>query len=405
MKLPRHPLFEVTSMLNCGKCGASLTEQALYCSMCGHQVGAAPRESTSPAGSPAGSPADSPLKKAASALAKASGLAKSQANPRFGFLVRTLSVVAGVILALSAYLVYRNQSSAGSAPVLNIVAPLDKFNRLVQAGKLSAEQGDFSAAIANFEEAEKLVPTDTDVIKRLADAYDTNGQVDNAVAKYSRVIELDPKNVEARYQRAEIQITRGLWKEAIEDLQYLAINAAHTEQGNLARQILGGNFTVKRTIESLSNKHGLLGRRGKRGLQLPEVDETPPELALTLPQLVGGIPDTPPAPLSSSEEYTRASILAKQHRRKGEDFLNARYYYSAIKELQSARQLAADDSDLNYLLGQAYFGLKQYAQARKYYEQCDSGVYVQVARSAAQKAREYEQKQAKKARKEEKSDD
>lgn len=384
-------------MLNCGKCGASVTELAMYCSMCGQKLAAAPSE--------AAAPADSPLTKAASALAKASGLAKSQSNPRFGFLVRALSVVAGVILALSAYLVYRNQNSSGIAPVLNIVAPLDKFNRLVQAGKLSAEQGDFDAAIANFEEAEKLVPTDTDVIKRLADSYNTNGQVDNAIAKYSRIVELDPKNVEARYQRAEIQITRGLWKEAIEDLQYLAINAAHTEQGNLARQILGGNFTVKRAIESLSDKRTLLGRRGKRGLQLPEVDDTPPELALTLPKLASGIPDTPPAPLPSSEEYTRASILARQHRRKGEDYLNAKYYYSAIKELQSARQLAVDDGDLNYLLGQAYFGLKQYAQARKYYEQCDSGVYVQVARGAAQKARENEQKQAKKARKEEKSDD
>ncbi len=384
-------------MLNCGKCGASVTETAIYCASCGQRLAANTSSATD-------AKSDSPLTKAASALAKASGLAKSQPNPRFGLLVRGLSIVAGVVLAFSAYLVYRNQSSVGGTPpVLNIVAPLDKFNRLVQAGKLSAEQGDFKAAIVNFEEAEKLVPNDTDVLKKLADFYSTNGQVDNAVAKYSRIVELDPKNVEARYQRAEIHMTRGFWKEAVEDLQYLASNAAHTEQGNLARQILGGGFTAKRTIESLPEKHALARGRGKRGLQLPEVNDTPPQLALTLPKLVNGVPVAPLSASPSSEEYTGASVLAKRHKDKGQYYLNARMYYSAIKELQNARQLTFDDSDLNYLLGQAHDGLKQYPQARKFYEQCDSGVYVQVARGAAQQARKNEQKQAKKTR--EKTDD
>lgn len=366
--------------------------------MCGQKLAASASSESAPK-------SDSPLTKAASALAKASGLTKSQPNPRFGLFVRGLSIVAGIILAFSAYLIYRSQSSAGTVPTLNIVAPLDKFNRLVQAGKLSAQQGDFKAAITNFEEAEKLFPNDTDVIKNLADFYSTEGQVDNAIVKYSRIVELDPKNVEARYQRAEIHMTRGFWKEAVEDLQYLVINAAHTEQGNLARQILGGSFTVKRAIESLPEKHGLLGKRGKRGLQLPEVDNTPPQLALTLPELVNGTPVPAPPSSSSSEEFSRASTLAKQHRTKGENYLNARMYYSAIKELQSARQLSANDSDLNYLLGQAHDGLKQYSQARRYYEQCASGVYVQVARGAAEQARKNEQKQAKKARKEDNSDD
>lgn len=385
-------------MLNCGKCGASVTETAIYCSMCGQKLAATASSEPTP-------PSDSPLTKAASALAKASGLAKSQPNPRFGFLVRSLSVVAGIILAFSAYLVYRNQSSAGSAPPLNIVAPLDKFNRLVQAGKLSAEQGDFKAAIASLEEAEKLAPNETDVIKKLADYYNKDGQVDNALAKYSRVVELDPKNLEARYQRAEIHMVRGFWTEAVAELQFLAVNAAQTEQGNRAREILGGSFTVKRVIESMPDKPSVAGKRGKRGVQLPEVDGTPPQLALTLPNLVNGVPTAPPAPSSFAEETMRANILAKQHRNKGEQFLNSRMYYSAIKELQSARQLVASDSDLNYLLGQAHDGLKQYSQARKYYEQCDSGVYAQVARGAALRAKENEQKQAKKARKEEKSED
>lgn len=383
-------------MLNCGKCGASVMETAIYCSSCGYQITAL--------ATPVAAKFDSPLTKAASALAKASGLTKSQSPSRFGFLVRSLSVVAGVVLAFGAYVVYRNQSSAGNIPALNIIAPLDKFNRLVQSGKRSAEQGDLKTAITNFEEAEKLVPNDTDVIKKLADFYSKDGQVDNAVTKYSRIVELDPKNVEARYQRAELQLTRGLWKEASEDLQYLAINAAHTEQGNLARQILGGNFTVKRTLEALAEKNSL-ARRNKRETELPTVADVPPQLALAFPQLVNGVPVVPPAPSASLDEHNNGRLLARQHKEKGRSMLGSKLYYSAIPELQSARKLAPEDADLNYLLGQAYDGLKQYTQARKFYEQCNGGVYELVARGAAELAKKNEQKQAKKARKEEKTDD
>jgi tetratricopeptide (TPR) repeat protein len=395
-------LFEVKSMLiNCGKCGASVTEKAIYCATCGAKL------AESKAGVPPKSP-DSPLTKAASALAKASGLTKSQPTSRFSFLVRGLSIAAALLLVLSAYLVYRNQTSAGTVSVLNLVSPLDRLNQLVSLGRMSLAQNDIKTAIAKFEEAERVVPNNTDVIKELADLYDADGQVDNAVAKYSRVIELDAKNVEARLQRAEIQLNRGLWKEAIEDYQYLAVNAPQSEQAARARQILS-SYTVNRSLDSLAGKQAMAGRRGKPGLQLPEVDGFQPRLAVTLPSLVGDMPTTPPTSLSSTEEASSASALARQHKQQGQIYLNAKMFYPAIKTLQDARRLAPDDSDLNYLLGQAYFSLKQYGQARRYFEQCDSGVYAPVARSAAQNARKNEQaelkKQAKKAKKEDSSDE
>lgn len=388
-------------LISCGKCGASVAETANFCSSCGVKVakgnkGTPERSSTSP------------LTKAASALAKASGLAKSQSTSRFGLLVRGLSVAAGILLVLSAYLVYRNQTSLGTTSVLNIVSPLDKFNQLVNAGKLSLQQNDMQTAIARFEEAEKLVPNNTDVIKDLADLYEANGQVDNALAKYSRVLEVDAKNVEARFQRAELQRYRGEWEKAVEDLQYLITYAPTTEQASTARQILS-QFTVKRSLDSLSDKHLLAARRGKPGLQLPEVMGLPPRLAVTLPGLVNGVPATPPSSAPSSEEHNSASALARQYKENGKSYLGAKMYTSAIKSLQEARQLAPDDRDLYYLLGQAHYGLKQYGLARRFYEQCDSGVYVQVARGAAQNARKDEEselkKKAKKAKKEVASDE
>lgn len=388
-------------LINCGKCGASVTETAIYCATCGVKLARA--KALTPDKS-----SDSPLTKAASALAKASGLTKAQPTSRFSFLVRGLSVAAGLLLILSAYLVYRNQTSAGTVSVLNIVSPLDRLNQLVSTGRMSLAQNDIKTAIAKFEEAEKYMPNHTDVIKELAGLYDADGQVDNALAKYSRVIELDAKNVEARFQRAEIQLNRGLWKEAIEDYQYLAINAPHSEQAARARQILS-TYTVNRSLDSLQGKHVLAGRRGKSGLQLPEVGGFPPRLAVTLPGLVSDVPAIPPTSLSSAEEHNSASALAKQHKEQGKNYLNAKMYNPAIKALLDARKLAPDDSDLNYLLGQAYFSLKQYGQARRYYEQCDSGVYVQVARDGAQRARKQEQaelkKQAKNAKKDNSSDE
>ena len=388
-------------LINCGKCGASVTETAIFCATCGVKLvkgnASAPEKA-----------AASPLTKAASALAKASGLAKAQPTSRFGLLVRGLSIAASLLLVLSAYLVYRNQTSLGTISVLNINSPLDKFNQIVKAGKLSLQQNDLQTAIAKFEEAEKLVPNNTDVIKDLADLYEATGQVDNALAKYSRVLEVDTKNVEARLQRAELQRYRGDWEKAVEDLQYLITYAPTSEQASIARQILS-QFTVKRSLDSLSEKHLRVGRRGKPGLELPEVDMLPPRLAMTLPNLVNGVPMMPPSSPPSSEEHSSASALARQYKENGKSYLGAKMYTSAAKSLQEARKLAPDDSDLYYLLGQAHYGLKQFGVARRYYEQCDSGVYVQVARGAAQNARKDEEselkKKAKKAKKEETSED
>ncbi len=388
-------------LISCGKCGASATETAIFCATCGVKL------VTDNANAPENS-STSPLTKAASALAKASGLAKSQSTSRFSLLVRGLSVAAGILLVLSAYLVYRNQTSLGTISVLNINSPLDKFNQLVNDGRLSLQQNDIQTAIAKFEEAEKLVPNNTDVIKGLADLYEANGQVDNALTKYSRVLEVDAKNVEARFQRAELQRYRGDWEKAVEDLQYLITNAPMSEQASTARQILS-QFTVKRSLDSLSENRMLAARRGKPGLQLPEVEMLPPRLAMTLPNLVDGVPVAPPSSSPSSEEHSSASALARQYKENGRSYLGAKMYTLAAKSLQEARKLAPDDSDLFYLLGQAHYGLKQYGVARHYYEQCDSGVYMQVARGAAQNARKDEEselkKKAKKAKKEENSDE
>ncbi len=384
-------------LISCGKCGASVTETAIFCSTCGVKLSKenAPKPDK---------PSSSPLTKAASALAKASGLAKSQTNSRFSLLVRSLSVAAGLLLVLSAYLVYRNQTSLGTISVLNIESPLDKFNQLVSAGRQSLASNDIKAAIAKFEEAEKIFSNNTDVIKELADSYDADGQVDNALSKYSRVVELDAKNVEARFQRAEIQLYRGFWKEAFEDYQYLATNAPHTEQGARARQILS-TYLAKRSLDSLPDRQAGIHRRGKPGLQLPEVDGLPPRLAVTLPNLANGVPVTPPPSVSSSDEHNSATALAKQYKENGRSYLGAKMYSSAVKSLQQARNLTPEDGDLYYLLGQAHYGLKQFGQARRYYEQCSTGVYMQVARNAAQNARRDEQAELKKKNKKDKKDD
>ena len=74
----------------------------------------------------------------------------------------------------------------------------------------------------------------------LARAYNSVGQVENAIIALSRVIELDSKNYEARFQRGMMMLDRGAWKEAFNDLDYLAKNATGTEQGIRASQTLAG---------------------------------------------------------------------------------------------------------------------------------------------------------------------
>ncbi len=388
-------------MLSCGKCGASVTATAIFCSMCGVRLNASEIGFTE-------KKSDSPLTKASSALAKASGLSKTRASSRSRLIFRLSSLAAGLLLLCGAYLFYRNQSAGGNLPVLNFVAPLDKLNQALTEGHQSFNQGDFVTAIQKFEQAKALSPNNTAVHFNLALAYDSAGQVDNALTAFSHVVELDSKNNEARYQRGMIMLNRGAWKEAFNDLDYLAKNAGGTEQGNRANQILA-SFKTNRPAEPITPEviARTIQKRTRHGIQLPEINGIAPSLALTLPKLAGSAPTA--LSNTTAEESVSASALARSHKSRGTNYLGSKMYASALNELQAAHSLTPDDPDINYLIGQAYSGMKKYSLARQYYEKCESGTYYEVARRNIKIAKDREEEETKKlnkkSRKEEKTDE
>jgi tetratricopeptide (TPR) repeat protein len=388
-------------MLNCGKCGASVTTTAIFCSMCGVRLNASEADLNE-------KKSNSPLTKASSALAKASGLSKTQSSSRSRLIFLSSSLAAGLLLLGGTYFFYRNQNAGGNSPVLNFVAPLDKLNQALTEGRQSFDQGDVATAIQKFEQAKNLSPSNTAVHLSLARAYDSAGQVDNALTAFSRVIELDAKNNEARFQRGMIMLTRGAWKEAFNDLDYLTKYAGGTEQGNRANQILA-SFKTNRPTEPITPEviARTIQKRTRRGVQLPEINGIAPSLALTLPKLANDAPNSFPS--VNAEESVGAGALAQNHKSRGTNYLGSKMYSSALNELQSAHSLTPDDPDINYLIGQAYSGMKKYSLARQYYEKCDSGTYYEVARRNIKIAKDREQEEAKKlskkTRKEEKTDE
>ncbi len=388
-------------MLNCGKCGASITTTAIFCSMCGVRLNASEVGLTE-------EKSNSPLTKASRALAKASGLSQTQTTSRSRLIFRLSSLAAGLLLLGGAYFFYRNQSAGGNSQVLNFVAPLDKLNQALTEGRQSFDQGDFATAIQKLEQAKILSPNNTAVHLNLARAYNSVGQVENAITALSRVIELDSKNYEARFQRGMMMLDRGAWKEAFNDLDYLAKNASGTEQGTRASQTLAG-YKTNRPAEPVTPEviARTIQKRMRRGLQLPEVNGIAPSLALTLPKLAGGAPSAFPG--VNAEESVSASALARSHKNRGTNYLSSKMYASALSELQSAQSLTPDDPDISYLIGQTYSGMKKYSLARQYYEKCESGTYFEVARRNIKIAKDREQDEAKKlskkSRKEEKTDE
>ena len=87
---------------------------------------------------------------------------------------------------------------------------------------LHLRRGDRQKALQQALLASDLNPNDADALNILASVYHANGEIDEAISHYSRVLERDHQHLDARLARASVYFEQGQLKEALDDLEKLS---------------------------------------------------------------------------------------------------------------------------------------------------------------------------------------
>lgn len=322
---------------------------------------------------------------AASALAQASGLESASAHSSR---IRKVLISLAVLLVIGASLSYYRQSLTllqSDKLDRNLVTPEEQSRQLINSGEVAYEQGQYETAIAQFQQALALTPDHFPVYMLLAQSYQATGQLEAALKTYEALLQRDGQNLDARWHIAEIQRARGNWRGAYQEYQRIIAINPQSAQAVAALAMIEDSqdqqLYAPRT-DAINPKIAI--DHGMASL-LPVVSDNRLPLAMSPSQLQGS--SAPPALWSRSPGGDRRDVraLAEAHKSLGMRYHNVREFFAAIKEFSAAQRLNPDDEDLHYLIGSSYDGLGQDAIAHKYYKQCNSGLYVQVARSGAQK--------------------
>lgn len=320
-----------------------------------------------------------------SVLAQASGLKPSG----IGSKLRVGLISMAVIIAMITYFGFRDRILTANTEFdgeRDLMRVEDQSQQYLKLGEKDLEHGNFNQAIEYFQRALSLTPNNPNVHDLLAQAHLTAGQTDEALKVYLALLRLAPERLEARLQVAEIYRARDNWNAAYAEYQRIIALDQNSVQAALALEAIEA-----RQAETMNTAGNAGPRRPRRNTGrtpvLPMELNAGSAVALIQQRNLQEPNFTPPESVTGDAEDSSPDprVVAESRKKLGLRYLNVREFRASINEFLAALRLTPDDKDLYYFLGSAYYGLGQHAQAHDYYKRVDSGQYVQVAQSGAQR--------------------
>lgn len=320
-----------------------------------------------------------------SVLAQASGLKPSG----IGSKLRIGLISMAVIIAMITYFGFRDRILTANTEFdgdRDLMRVEDQSQQYLKLGEKDLEHGNFNQAIEYFQRALSLTPNNPNVHDLLAQAHLTAGQTDEALKVYLALLRLAPERLEARLQVAEIYRARDNWNAAYAEYQRIIALDQNSVQAALALEAIEA-----RQAETMNTAGNAGPRRPRRNTGrtpvLPMELNAGSAVALIQQRNLQEPNFTPPESVTGDAEDSSPDprVVAESRKKLGLRYLNVREFRASINEFLAALRLTPDDKDLYYFLGSAYYGLGQHAQAHDYYKRVDSGQYVQVAQSGAQR--------------------
>src|SRR6185437_6149680 len=98
------------------------------------------------------------------------------------------------------------------------LSPADLEQALKARGLMYQRQNKQKEALADYDAAVRLQPSDASAYDMRGTAYAGTGQMDRAIADYDKTLQLQPHNVAAHVNRGFAYIVKRQYKQAIADL-------------------------------------------------------------------------------------------------------------------------------------------------------------------------------------------
>ncbi len=320
-----------------------------------------------------------PLNGPSTVLAQASGLQPQPSiSAKFGLGLIALAV----LLAAGTYFIFRDRLLAQNLipdGERNLVSSDDQSTQFARLAEQDRDQGNYEAAIGNFQRALELAPNNPNVRFLLAQTYLSANQRDEALTAYQNLLKIAPEHLEARLQTAEIYRARGDWETAYREYKRIIEYDQSSGQAAVALEAIE-KYEAEQRASDLASASSRNRAAQRKAPALPLVART--QITLLSPKTAApGI--NPPAALSGArpEERPDPRGLADSHKKLGVRYLNVKMFRAAINEFLQAISLTPNDKDLYYFIGSSYHGLGQLADAYEYYKRVDGGLYLGPAQS------------------------
>jgi eukaryotic-like serine/threonine-protein kinase len=269
------------------------------------------------------------------------------------------------------------QASQKAVELSEELPPQEKY--LIQASHQRIQR-DYPKAIEAYENLARAAPGNSDVIFELAGLYENSSAYDKAREKYQKVLDLDPKRVDALVAMGRIEIYSGNSQKALEHLtraQALAVESGNDEERAQILQAIGVAYAaLNKHQEALRNLRDSLEINRKLGLTKG--------IAMSL-EAIASSEDAVGKPDQELKDYKEALALYRELGDRagtgdvltdlGQFYIDHGQYDEGLKLFKESLQAEVDVGNqsnqglaLNNI-GNAYLSKADYQNARSYFEQ------------------------------------
>jgi eukaryotic-like serine/threonine-protein kinase len=238
---------------------------------------------------------------------------------------------------------------------------------------------DYPKAIAAYQNLVSVAADNTDYLYELGAAYEAAGTYDKANELFSKVVQLDPKRIEALIALGRVQVKSGDTKKGLEYLtraQALAIELSDDPGRAQVSQAMGVAYdTLNNPNEALKSLQDALDIRTKLNMKKGIADSL---------QMMGSIYDETNQLDKALKSYNQALSLRREIGDKqgtanilsdlGDFYVRRGKYDDALKVLKESLPAQIElhneqgQSQVNNNIGNAYLNKGDYDNARTYFE-------------------------------------